>query len=136
MAGEYSNEDISRMIRMEQKTASSFNEKLNYADTRAYRELTLSQKEEFQKFISKKGRASHTLLILALLVYASSGVLYFNLTGNVIKESVTIVQYSFIKHISNFLVLFTTILIVLLFINDNVRQYIFQRNLKSKFLIK
>jgi len=131
----YSNEDISRRIRMEQKTASFFKQKLPYSDTRAYRELTISQKEEFQKYINKKGKASHALLVISLLVYASFGILYYNLTGNIVKESITLVPFSLIKHISNFLFIFTTILLILFVINDKLRQAIFERRFKKNYAL-
>lgn len=127
---ELSNEDISRMIRMEQKPASSLNKKTAYTETKSYKKLTSGQKKEFQDYVSKKGKANHIFLVLALLVYAGFGILYFNLTGNVVKEAVTMVQFSFLKYISNFLVIFTTILIILLFMHDRIRQFLFERNLK------
>ncbi len=133
MVEKYSNDEISRMIRMEQKAASSLNTKVPYNETKSYRELSARQRNDFQEYINKKGRASHVLLVLALLVYASFGVFYFNFTGNIIKEAVTIIQFSFVKYILNFLALFTTILIILLFMHDRIKQFIFEKHFKRNY---
>jgi len=77
---------VDRMIRVEQRVASSFNEHVPYNKTEYYKNLKEHEKEKFNKYLKRKTRKRTFITLLLLLIFISPIFLKMKLTGFVITN--------------------------------------------------
>lgn len=128
---EIENEEIARIIRMEQR-ASSLNKRIRYNETLAYRNMNKMQRKDFEEYMNKKGRTRHFLLIAAILFYVAFGIFYFRVTGNAVRGVVGNQTFSFLGGVLNFLFIIVTSLIIIMFLIGSIKEERFRRNFNIK----
>ena len=103
---------IERLIRVEQRAASSFNEHIPYNKTEYYKSLEEHEKKKFDKYLKRKTRKKSLIFLFLLIVLVSPIFLKIGFSGFVVKENL---QETF-SLLGNGLFLFGLVFICILFI--------------------
>lgn len=78
---------IERMIRVEQRVASSFGEHILYNKTEYYKNLDVSEKRKFNRYLKRKGTRKFFIWTFLFLILLSPVFLKVGLSGQVISEN-------------------------------------------------
>jgi len=77
-----------KMIRIEQNISATFGKYLSYDETNFYKNMTMEQRKNFQKYLDNKKKKKWFMiagLVSPLLLFS---MLKVNFTGNVVRETV------------------------------------------------
>ena len=118
---------IERMIRVEQKVASTFGEKIPSKKTQYYKSLTSGEKKSFNNYLNKKRNKRFAFIVLTLIILSLPFLLNLNFTGNVIQEN-TSFPISFIESgVLIFVVLFVAVFLIIFILertkNKNLERH-------------
>lgn len=114
---------IDRMIRVEQRVASSFGEHIPYNKTEYYKNLRESEKLSFNKFLKRKEMRKPLITLFLLLCFISPIFLKIKFSGGIVNENL---QNPFL--LDGVFILFLLGFIFVLFIS-----VILQKTKKRKF---
>ncbi len=103
---------IERLIRVEQRVASSFNEHVPYNKTEYYKSLEEQEKKKFDKYLKRKTAKKSLVILFLLLVLVSPVFLKIGFSGFAVRENL---QETF-SLLENGLILFSLGFVCILFV--------------------
>ncbi len=81
-----SNDLSERIIRVEQRVSTRFNQLIPYNKTEYYKSMSKEQKRSFEKYLKDKGKKKVLLLAALLIPLLILGFLNFSFTGEAVRE--------------------------------------------------
>lgn len=81
-----SNDLSERIIRVEQRVSTRFNQFIPYNQTEYYKNMSKEQKIQFEKYLRDKDRKKILILATLLIPLLILGFLNFSFTGEAVKE--------------------------------------------------
>jgi uncharacterized membrane protein len=119
-----------RMIRVEQKVSAAFNKTVPYRQTEYFKNMSLSQQQEFERFLKNKGRKKVVSILSLVIPLLAMFFLSSGFTGNAVKDNLGGASYNLI--FISLIVLFVVLVVVLIsaYTYKKKRDEKFERNTK------
>jgi hypothetical protein len=119
-----SNDLIERMIRVEERVARSFGEKINYKKSEYYQGLSSQERQSYERYLKGKKIKKGILSGFFLIMFCFFGLMNVEFTGNAVRENFVYDQW---LDYALFGFFFLVILISIFYLLKSIR---FEKNFK------